>query len=163
MRPQISVVQIQDNGGSNFWTLSGSNLYPNNSGNVGIGNNVGSPGSKLSVSVSGAQSPGAFMQAPGALSSAATTTQTSRDRLARRVLGSSFMLIALRWRISQPRGVSRTSETSGDNRGVPMSVNDQMTTEMRVARPLVLDQSRFLSAALSGKMGIEYITTGRAA
>jgi UDPglucose 6-dehydrogenase len=32
-----------------------------------------------------------------------------------------------------------------------------------MARPLVLDQSRFLSAFLSGKMGIEYITTGRAA
>jgi UDPglucose 6-dehydrogenase len=32
-----------------------------------------------------------------------------------------------------------------------------------MARTLVLDQSRFLSANLSGKMGIEYITTGRAA
>ena len=31
-----------------------------------------------------------------------------------------------------------------------------------MTRPLVLDQSRFLSAALSGKMGIEYVTTGRA-
>ena len=32
-----------------------------------------------------------------------------------------------------------------------------------MARPLVLDQSRFLSAALSGKMDLEYVTTGRAA
>jgi UDPglucose 6-dehydrogenase len=32
-----------------------------------------------------------------------------------------------------------------------------------MARPLVLDQSRFLSQQLSGRMGIEYVTTGRAA
>lgn len=32
-----------------------------------------------------------------------------------------------------------------------------------MARPLVLDQSRFLQAQLSGKTGLEYLTTGRAA
>lgn len=32
----------------------------------------------------------------------------------------------------------------------------------RMARPLVLDQSRFLQSQLSGKTGIEYLTTGRA-
>jgi len=31
-----------------------------------------------------------------------------------------------------------------------------------MARPLVLDQSRFLAARLSGRMGLEYVTTGRA-
>ena len=36
---------------------------------------------------------------------------------------------------------------------------DDFTT--RMARPLVLDQSRFLSAQLSGK--VEYVTTGRSA
>jgi UDPglucose 6-dehydrogenase len=33
----------------------------------------------------------------------------------------------------------------------------------QMARPLMLDQSRFLQAQLSGKAGIEYLTTGRAA
>jgi UDPglucose 6-dehydrogenase len=32
-----------------------------------------------------------------------------------------------------------------------------------MARPLILDQSRFLQAQLSGKAGLEYFTTGRAA
>jgi UDPglucose 6-dehydrogenase len=34
---------------------------------------------------------------------------------------------------------------------------------LQMARPLVLDQSRFLQAQLLGKTGVEYLTTGRAA
>lgn len=34
---------------------------------------------------------------------------------------------------------------------------------LAMARPLVLDQSRFLSSRLSGEAGIQYVTTGRAA
>ena len=60
------------------------------------------------------------------------------DWLARRVLGSSFMLIGVRRRISQPRAVSRTPETLGDNR---RSADDRRRSDRtrrhasRAARP----------------------------
>jgi cytoskeletal protein CcmA (bactofilin family) len=47
-RARMSVVQLQDNQGSNFWTMSGGNIYNNNASNVGIG--TARPGSKLAVS-----------------------------------------------------------------------------------------------------------------
>lgn len=37
LQPEMSIVQLQANGMSNFWTMSGSNMYNNNSANVGIG------------------------------------------------------------------------------------------------------------------------------
>ena len=54
-RPRFSVIQLQDNQGGNFWTLSGSNIYSNNAGFVGIGTTL-NPKAKLDVvgTISGA-------------------------------------------------------------------------------------------------------------